>query len=241
MRTLATCITAAIFGVMTLGGAAFAQSDTNRPPEGMPRGQGGIGQGGAGGQLGQGSQGQGQGQGSIGEPRPQGDINSPAPPAANPDQLKVPSGQAQNENISAADREFATNAAQASLAEIKLGQLAADKGSSTVVKTFAKQMVDDHTRANDQLKTITVSKGIMLPTDLTEDQQATYDKLSKLSGKQFDSAYMNEMQKDHDKAVSLFSKEAKSGKDSDLKSFAEKTLPTIKRHDTEAHRDVNQL
>src|SRR5579885_1631540 len=65
--------------------------------------------------------------------------------------------------------------------------------SSSDVKALGERMVTDHTKANDQLKQIATSKGITLPTSLNAKDQATYDRLSKLNGAEFDAAYMKDM------------------------------------------------
>jgi len=106
------------------------------------------------------------------------------------------------------DAAFAIKAAQGGLAEVKLGQLAAEKASSPDVKAFGQQMIDDHTKANDQLKAVAESEGMTLPTDVNGKQQAMYDRLSKLSGAQFDSAYVKDMVMDHQEDVKEFAKEA---------------------------------
>jgi len=96
-------------------------------------------------------------------------------------------------SVPAADRQFVIKAAQGGAAEVKLGQLAQDKGSNQAVKDFGKQMVTDHSAANDELKSIASGKGITLPDTLNSKDQALYDRLSKMSGDQFDKAYINAM------------------------------------------------
>lgn len=128
------------------------------------------------------------------------------------------------------DEPFAKKAAEGGLAEVKLGQLAQEKGSSQAVKDFGKRMVDDHTKANDQLKDAASKANITLPTDVGPKEQAMYDRLSKLSGAQFDHAYATEMVKDHSKDVREFRHEANSGENQDIKSFASQTLPTLEEH-----------
>jgi putative membrane protein len=91
-------------------------------------------------------------------------------------------------------------------------------------------MVDDHGKANDELKKLASQKGITLPTDLDAKHQATYDRLSKLSGADFDRAYMADMVKDHHEDVNEFRKESQSGSDPDVKAWAAKTLPTLEHH-----------
>jgi putative membrane protein len=136
--------------------------------------------------------------------------------------------------LSAADQKFVKKAAQGGMAEVELGKLATQKASSDDVKKFGQRMVDDHTKANDQLKQIAGNKGISLPTDLDAKDQALKDRLSKLDGEQFDRAYMKNMVRDHTKDVSEFRKESTSAKDNDLKNFASQTLPTLEDHLKEA-------
>jgi len=128
------------------------------------------------------------------------------------------------------DSSFVTKAAVGGLAEVKLGTLATQKALNSDVKSFGQQMVDDHGKANDELKQLASSKGVTLPTSLDAKHQATYDKLSKLDGAAFDRAYVQEMVADHQEDVSEFRKESQSGSDSDVKAWAAKTLPTLEHH-----------
>lgn len=133
-------------------------------------------------------------------------------------------------NRMGSDSAFAMKAAVGGMAEVKMGELAAEKASNQDVKSFGQQMAQDHARANDELKQLASSKGITLPTDLDAKHQATYDRLSKLSGPEFDRAYMQEMVKDHKEDVNEFRRESKSGSDAELKAWAAKTLPTLEGH-----------
>ncbi len=128
------------------------------------------------------------------------------------------------------DAKFAAKAAQGGLTEVKTGQLAADKASNPDVKALGQQMVDDHGKANEQLKAIAQEKGMTLPTDVSGKQQAMYDKLSKLSGAEFDNAYVKAMLMDHQEDVKEFTKESSKGKDEKIKGFATQTLPIIQGH-----------
>ena len=128
------------------------------------------------------------------------------------------------------DSDFAKDAARGGMAEVKLGQLAQDKGTSDAVKEFGKRMVDDHSAANDKLKSIAQQESVNLPTDLSKKDQATYDKLSKLAGDAFDRAYARDMVKDHQDDIAVFRQEASNGQDPQIKSFASDTLPTLQDH-----------
>jgi putative membrane protein len=128
------------------------------------------------------------------------------------------------------DTAFAIKAAQGGLAEVKLGQLAVEKAANPDVKAFGQQMVDDHTKANDQLKSVAQSENMTLPADLDAKQQAMYDRMSKMSGADFDKAYVKDMVKDHEEDVKEFQKESEKGKDPQIKSFATQTLPVLQSH-----------
>ena len=132
--------------------------------------------------------------------------------------------------LSPADQKFIKEAAEGGLAEVELGQLATEKGSSDDVKKFGQRMIDDHGKANDQLKQIASSKGVDLPSEPSAKNKATKDRLSKLSGEQFDKAYMTDMLQDHKKDIAAFRRESTSGRDQDVKSFATQTLPTLQDH-----------
>jgi putative membrane protein len=129
-----------------------------------------------------------------------------------------------------ADTKFVMDTAKGGLAEVEMGRLAADKASNPDVKKFGQRMVDDHSKANDELKAIASGKGITVPSDLDAADKRQKDQWSKMSGAAFDKAYMADMVKDHKKDVAEFKKEAASGKDPDVKAFAGKTLPTLEDH-----------
>ncbi len=133
-------------------------------------------------------------------------------------------------SLSMADKQFVKKAAQGGMAEVELGQLAKERGSSDAVKQFGQRMVDDHTKANDQLKQLAANKDVQLPSTLDAKDEATKTKLSKLSGEAFDRAYMKDMVTDHTKDVSEFKHESQSAKDPDVKNFASETLPTLEDH-----------
>ena len=132
--------------------------------------------------------------------------------------------------VSASDKTFVTNAAIGGMTEVKLGELAASNGQSQAVKDFGKHMVDDHSKANDDLAGIAKGKGMSPPATPDAEHQKLIEKFAALKGAAFDKAYWNQMLVDHQKTIALFDKEASSGVDREIKSFASKTLPTIKMH-----------
>jgi len=126
---------------------------------------------------------------------------------------------------------FVDHAAEGGLAEVELGKLAADQATNADVKQFAHKMVDDHSKAGDELSGLASSKGIPAPTTVTSPKgRATIDRLSKLSGPAFDRAYMQAMVADHDHDVNEFKSYVAHGDDAELKAWAEKTLPTLEEH-----------
>jgi len=130
----------------------------------------------------------------------------------------------------AQDTEFAKKAAEGGMAEVQLGQIAASNASDADIKNFGQRMVTDHSSANDQLKAAAQQDGVQLPQDVSKEHKAAADRLSKLQGDAFDKEYARMMVKDHEEDVALFKKEATSGKDANLKAFAQKTLPTLEDH-----------
>ena len=133
-------------------------------------------------------------------------------------------------SVPSADRKFAEKAAIGGMAEVELGNLAQQKASNDQVKQFGARMVQDHSKANDELKQVAGTKGIQLPASLDKKHQQDVERFQKMTGAQFDKAYMSHMVADHKQDVSEFKKEANSGKDADIKGFASKTLPTLEEH-----------
>ena len=132
--------------------------------------------------------------------------------------------------LSSKDQKFIMAAAAGGMEEVELGRLAVQKAANAEVKSFGQRMVDDHGKANAQLKSIAAQTGVTLPTTLPADKKKDMDQISKLSGAEFDKMYMSHMLKDHKKDVSEFEKQASKGDDSSVKSFAQQTLPTLREH-----------
>lgn len=134
--------------------------------------------------------------------------------------------------VDAKSTEFAMKAANGGMMEVDLGRWAQDHASSLKVKEFGAMMVADHTKANDELKSIAASKRISLPGMVEGDEKKHMDDLMAKKGKDFDKAYVNMMVDDHKKDVAEFEKASKNLPDSTLKHFAARTLPVLQRHYT---------
>jgi putative membrane protein len=128
------------------------------------------------------------------------------------------------------DKMFLRKAAEGGIAEVKLGQLAAQKGSSDEVKAFGQKMVEDHSKINTDLAEVADSLGVMLPKSMNKDDQAEYDKLNGLSGNDFDMEYVSFMVKDHHKDLHEFRMEAASRADPALRDEVVKAAGVIHEH-----------
>lgn len=133
-------------------------------------------------------------------------------------------------SLSEQDKTFMKEAASGGLMEVAMGEIAAKQAASGDVKTFGNRMVTDHSKANAELMQVAEKKGVTLPKEMEKKHKDMVDKLSKLQGAEFDRAYMNAMVEDHQEDVKKFQKEAKEGKDPDLKAFAAKIAPILEDH-----------
>lgn len=149
--------------------------------------------------------------------------------------ILVSGAAAQEQPGSSPDNHFIMEAAMGGMMEVELGKLATEKGASADVKAFGQRMVADHGKANEELMKLAGQKNVTLPTELSGHHKEMVDRLSKLSGAEFDREYMSEMVKDHTKDVQAFETEAKDGKDADVKAWAAKTVPTLRAHLKMAH------
>jgi putative membrane protein len=133
--------------------------------------------------------------------------------------------------------EFLVKAASGGMMEVELGNLAQKNASNADVKAFGKRMVDDHSKANEEVKALAASKNITLPTAPGEDHQKHITDLSARKGVEFDKNYIGLMEKDHMEDINLFEEATKDEEmDPDIKAFAQKTLPTLRAHHEEAKK-----
>ncbi len=128
-----------------------------------------------------------------------------------------------------ADRTFLMTAGQGANAEVVLASLAAGKAASEHVKRLAPLIERDHLANNKELKALTDAKSVIVPTTLDAEHQQLFDRLDKLEGASFDSAYVAAMVDGHKKMITLF-EQASVSKDPQIKAYAEKSLPTLREH-----------
>jgi putative membrane protein len=126
--------------------------------------------------------------------------------------------------------DFLVEAAEGGLFEVEAARLAQEKAVSPKVKTFAKHMMDEHSKANKELKALAAKKTVTIPSALGEDKKEKIEKLRKLSGNDFDKEYMDMMVKDHKEDVQLFDKESKGSDDNEVEKWAATVLPKLQKH-----------
>jgi len=130
--------------------------------------------------------------------------------------------------LSKKDVKFINDAAEGGLMEVRMGELAQQKGQSPDVKSFGQRLVTDHTKANEELKQLASGKGVTVPSQLDDKHQKMLDKLSNASD--FDKTFKDMAIKDHKKDIKEFEKASKKCDDADLKAWIAKTLPTLQDH-----------
>jgi putative membrane protein len=139
-------------------------------------------------------------------------------------------GSADRGALPGADHEFVMRAAQDSMAEIEMGQLAQQRGSTQAVKDYGRRLVEEHTAMNNDLKQAAPAEINNMPTDLPAEKKSTIDRLAKLSGAEFDREFLNEAINAHRQAIELFQKQANSGENQKLRDWASSKIPLLQDH-----------
>ena len=138
-------------------------------------------------------------------------------------------GQAAGE-ASSADKHFVREALMGGMAEVQLGQLASQQGSSDDVKQFGQKMVEDHTKLGDQMKGVAGQIGVTPPTGLSAQDQTLKARLQGLSGTEFDTAYIRAMVMDHETDLKAFQGEAANGSSQAVKDAASQGATVVSHH-----------
>ena len=128
------------------------------------------------------------------------------------------------------DSKYMHDTAQGLMSEVKMGDMAQKQAQDERVKQFGKRMVDDHGKELDELKQLASQKNVTLPDAPNKEQSEEADKLSKLSGKDFDKEYVKYEAKDHKQDVKDQGKEMKHAADPDVKKFAAASYKTVSMH-----------
>ena len=128
------------------------------------------------------------------------------------------------------EHKFVHEAAKGGLIEVQMGKLAAQKGQSSSVKQFGDRLMRDHQDANNKLKKIAQKKGITVPQQLEQKDQKMIEHLQSLSGKEFDTAFIQHAVENHQKDIKKYEQQASEGEDPAIRSFASETLPVLREH-----------
>jgi putative membrane protein len=154
-----------------------------------------------------------------------------AAPAAQPGTGTRNTETRKDDKLARADRKFIQDAAESGMFEVEIAQLASSKASNPDVKSFATTLVNDHTKANNELVQLANSKKVELPAAPPRGKRKDIEKLAKLSGNDFDQRFMREVGiNDHEKDIKKFEKASEKVKDADLKAWVDKTLPKLREH-----------
>ncbi|MCY0915078.1 DUF4142 domain-containing protein [Massilia antarctica] len=133
--------------------------------------------------------------------------------------------------IGSADRKIVTDLAMANMAEIEVARTAQGKSQDDQVKKYAQQMIDDHTKALNEVQQLAQTKGITLPATLDRAHKAKADKLAALSGDAFDRAYMAQAGvAEHKKTHGMLTRAQARAKDADVKALVTRLTPTVEQH-----------
>jgi len=139
------------------------------------------------------------------------------------------------------DKRFVAKALESGMKEVQSGSLAAEKAVSYEVKEFGRKMEEEHRKANRELKELAQQRGYAVH-DLDTTMISMHVKtMAELNAGDFDRKFMKQMVKDHEKVIKLFEKEAKHGADSDIRRWAENTLPVLREHLTHARAIYGRL
>lgn len=142
----------------------------------------------------------------------------------------VASAHAADTGLSSRDKKFIKEAASYGLFEVRLGEIAQEKGESKDVKDFGSLMVTDHGKANAELNRVAKKNNVKVSDQLGPSYKRTIDRLLKLTGADFDYEYIKVMVKDHKKNSAVFRKAIQELNNPELKKFASKTLQVINGH-----------
>jgi len=128
------------------------------------------------------------------------------------------------------DKDFLIKAATCNNAEIQISKLADSRSNSSLVKDFAATIVKDHKAAGDRLAEMLKGRKLAIAAGFEKETKEEVNRLSKLSGSEFDQAFVHCMMKGHKEAVAIFENQAKNGQDEDIRSFAKEQLPDLRKH-----------
>ena len=140
-------------------------------------------------------------------------------------------------------RNWIEDRSEGGMKEVKLGELASEKAQNADVKAFGRMMVQDHTKAGDELKAMISKHNVNVNPELDND---AFERFSKMEAKDFDREYINQMVDDHESTLkaledrldkegtdenpSYTPKKTDNAVEMDINQWAAKTIPTVRKH-----------
>ena len=125
---------------------------------------------------------------------------------------------------------FLADVIRGNVAEVKLGQLAAERGQSQQVREYGDMLKKDHTKSLEKASSLANEIGVPASSELTDRQRKQFESLQKLSGDEFDTTFLSQMVREHQTDIAKFSAQAQNGSDPEVMAFAQETLPTLQAH-----------
>ena len=166
-------------------------------------------------------------------------VNDPLPGGTTNDKTGSAGDTMRDAQARQMDKRFLLQVAQASMLNIEMGKLASEKASSEEVRKLGAKMMQDHTRGLEICKRVAAKDGVELPAAMDSKHKERLDKLAKLSGTEFDRAYVKDQFKAHQRMVSYFESEADNSSDAAAKKLATNMLPSVEKH-LDMIKDVNK-
>lgn len=143
--------------------------------------------------------------------------------------------------IASGDQKMMRDIAHSNIAEIEAGKLALQRSQSDDVKSFAQKMIDDHTKAQQELQALADSKGVKLPTEPDAKHKALSKVMATLKGDAYDKRYLKQGGlNDHENTHKLLERVQTKAKDADLKAYAAKTINVVHQHLTLAQETAGK-
>ena len=138
--------------------------------------------------------------------------------------------------LNSTDKQFMTMAAQADMTEAHLGQMAQAQGTDADFKNFGQTLTQDHTKAYEELSVLSGKTGESIPKGIDVGKDAAIRQMTKMKGRSFESTFLRHEIQDHERVLAAFKHEAAHGQNADVKSYAQKMLPTVEEHLHEAQK-----
>jgi putative membrane protein len=143
--------------------------------------------------------------------------------------------------ISPAEQDFAGKAMKSNMAEIELARLAMQRTQNNDVRDYADMLANDHSNALEELTNLMKDRNIPQTTELDPEARQEMDRLTALSGPDFDREFVNLMVANHQKAVTMFREQTATARNPEIRKFAGDTLPTLESHLLRAYELQSKL